>query len=108
MAARVRVNSWKRPSSFIAPTLVTGKKNDYLPKAIASVIEGSVGVMETRMSRLLFKYAVGLSMMMILIAAGFDVNESDLTKLRRKCMEEVKRSNRKIAFDEVLQYQRGK
>ena len=86
--------------------LKTEEKNAYLPVAVSSVIEGKLGGVENRISRLLFKLAVETSIMMNILAGKLEVDEADLGKLRGKCIEEVKRSNGSITFDEVFRYQR--
>lgn len=91
---------------FYCGYLKTEEKNVYLPVAVSSAIEGRLGGAENRISRLLFKLAVETSIMMNILAGKLEVDDVDLEKLRGKCIEEVKRSNGSITFDEVLRYQR--
>lgn len=91
---------------FYCGYLKTETRNSYLPIAISSVIEGRLGGTENRISRLLFKLAVETSMLMNIMAGKLDVEDVDLKKLRGKCIEEVKRSNGSITFDDILRYQR--
>lgn len=91
---------------FYCGYLNTEQGNTYLPVAVSSAIEGRIGGAENRISRLLFKLAVETSIMMNIMAGKLDVEDADLMKLRGKCIEEVKRSNGSITFDEVLRYQR--
>ena len=60
------------------------------------------------MASLLFKYAVELAMMMHVSAANFRVDEDTLSRLRGKCVNEVKRVNGQISFDDAVRYQKGK
>lgn len=80
---------------------------EILPLSITSAVSGAVQSSENRVSRLLFKLAVEMSMMMNVVAAGADLDDVNLYRLRGKCVEDVKRSIGAINFDEVLRYQRG-
>ena len=81
--------------------------NYYLPTAIKSTMEGSLQSAEDRISRLLFKNTVEVSMMMNLFAHAVDVEEDTLNKLRQKCLNDVKKTNGKIDFKEINRYQNG-
>ncbi len=80
---------------------------EILPLSITSAVSGAVQLSENRVSRLLFKLAVEMSMMMNVVAAGADLDDIGLKRLRGKCVEDVKRSIGAINFDEVLRFQRG-
>ena len=103
---RTRSEFIEKAVQFYCGYLKTERHNTYLPVAISSAIEGRLGGAENRISRLLFKLAVETSIMMNILAGKLDVEDVDLRKLRGKCIEEVKRSNGTITFDEVLRYQR--
>ena len=47
-------------------------------------------------------------MTMHVSAANFRVDEDTLSRLRGKCVNEVKRLNGKISFDDAVRYQKGK
>lgn len=80
---------------------------DYLPLAITSALSGMVDSSENRISRLLFKLTVELSMLMNLYAAQNDIDEEVLRKLRTKCLSDVKKTNGKIQLEDVVEYQQG-
>ena len=80
---------------------------ELLPLAITSAVSGAVQSSENRMARLLFKLAVELSMTMNVVAAGAEVDDVSLRRLRGKCVEDVKKSIGSVNFDEVLKFQRG-
>lgn len=103
---RTRSELIERAVQFYCGYLKTERENTYLPIAVSSVIEGKLGGAENRISRLLFKLAVETSMMMNILAGKLDVEDADLGRLRGKCIEDVKRSNGSITFDEVLRYQK--
>jgi len=80
---------------------------EILPVSITAAVSGAVQSSENRMARLLFKLAVEMSIMMNVVAAGADLDEINLKRLRGKCVEDVKKSIGAVNFDEVLKFQRG-
>lgn len=80
---------------------------DYYPEAIVSTVQGSLNSFENRMASLLFKNAVELAMMMHVTAANFRVDADTLSRLRGKCVNDVKRLNGHISFDDAVKYQKG-
>ena len=78
-----------------------------LPLPITSAVSGAVQSSENRMARLLFKLAVETSIMMNIVAAGADVDDVNLKRLRGKCVDDVKKSIGTVNFDQVLKFQRG-
>ena len=81
---------------------------DYFPEIIVSTLQGSLDTFENRMASLMFKYAVELDMLMHVAAANFRVDEDTLSRLRGKCVREVKSLYGKISFEDAVKYQRGK
>ena len=75
-------------TNFLAPMLVS---------ALRATIQGS----ENRISRLLFKQTVELCMMNVL-AAGLEIDESQLDDLRWRCVQNVKKTNGSITFKDTL------
>ncbi len=55
---------------------------EYLPTASVSALRATVQGSETRISRLLFKLTVEISMMMHVLAAGLEIDDSQLDDLR--------------------------
>lgn len=80
---------------------------EYFPEAIVSTVQGSLNTLENRMSSLLFKLAVEIAMTMHVAAANFHIDEDTLSRLRGKCVNEVKRINGRLNFDEAVRYQKG-
>ena len=81
---------------------------EYFPEVIVSTVQGALDSFENRMASLMFKYAVELAMMMHVTAASFRVDEDTLSRLRGKCVNDVKRLNGRITFDDAVKYQKGK
>lgn len=67
---------------------------DFFPEVIVSTMQGTLDTFENRMASLLFKNAVELSMMMHITAANFRIDQDTLSRLRGKCVNDVKRLSR--------------
>ena len=74
----------------------------YLPAALVSAFQATVQLSEDRIARLLFKQTVELSMMMNVLAAGLEIDESQLDDLRWRCVQAVKKTNGSITFKDTL------
>lgn len=93
--------------NFYAGYISSNCSLEYYPQIIVSSVKGSLDSLEDRMASLMFKNSVEMSMMMNIIAANFNIDDLTLTRLRGKCVKDVKKTHGKISFDEVLKYQRG-
>jgi len=78
----------------------------YLAEYITAAISGAVGVSENRIARLLFKQTVELSILMNVLAATANVDEGTLRRLRAKCVEDVKKSNGSVSFEDAVKFQK--
>ncbi len=81
---------------------------EFLPTALVSALRGTVQSGEEHICRLLFKQSVELSMMMNVLAAGMEIREEELDRLRGKCIQEVKKCNGSLTFKEAVRYQKGR
>lgn len=81
------------------------EENGYLPIALSSALSGIVKTSEDRIARVLFKNAVELAMMMNVLSATAEIDETTLRKLRAKCIKDVKVTLGKINFEDVYKYQ---
>jgi DNA-directed RNA polymerase specialized sigma subunit len=81
--------------------------SEFLPRTLVNSIRGTLDDSENRVARLLFKLAVELSMTMHVVASDRGIGESELAKLRAKCVADVKKSIGTISFDEAVKYQSG-
>lgn len=88
--------------------LLSQESSHYLPVILTSAMSGIVEASENRTSRLLFKLAVELSMLMNLYAAQNDIEDEVLSRLRGKCIQDVKRTNGSVRLEEIAEYQKGK
>ena len=65
-------------------------------------MRGTIQCSEERIARLLFKLTVELSMMMNVLAAGLEIDSTQLDALRWRCVQEVKKVNGTISFKDTL------
>jgi len=92
---------------FYSGYVVSQDGRDYFPEAIVETVQGSLGSFEKRLSSLTFKYAVELDMLMHIIAANHRVDQDTLSRLRGKCVNEVRSTNGRISFEDAVAYQKG-
>ena len=79
----------------------------FLPTAITTAMSGIVSTSENRMSRVMFKLAVEMSMMMNILASTAEGDENTLRRLRGKCVADVKKSIGAVTFEDVTKFQKG-
>ncbi len=91
---------------FYCGYISAGDAMGFLPTAITSAVSGAVDASENRTARLLFKLSVEMSIMMNILAANVDVDETTLRRLRGKCVEDVKRSVGTVHFEDVFRFQK--
>lgn len=94
-------------AQFYAGYLSGQEAAAYLPPALVAAMRGTVQDSENRIARLLFKLTVEISMMMNVLAAGMEISEEDLDKLRTRCIREVKQTNGSISLKDAVKYQKG-
>jgi len=92
---------------FYSGYLTTRGSNDYLPKVLLSTLRGTLDLHEDRMASLLFKLAVEISMMLHVTAATNEIDEDTLSRLRGRCVQEVKTLHGKISFDKAVHFQKS-
>ncbi len=91
---------------FYLGFLTTKKAEDYLLQSLSSVMTGTVRDTENRLARMDFKVAVELSKLCHVIAYTHDVDEDALNKLHLKCLDEVRRINGAVDFEDAYKYQK--
>lgn len=77
----------------------------YLPTALLSNMKNIVGEYESKQSRMLFKIAVEMAMIMNILAAGNGIDKYTLSALRDNCVKEVKRLNGNFTFADAVKWQ---
>lgn len=92
---------------FYAGFVSSKDSSEFLSSTLTSTIHGTLNDSENRLARMLFKLSVEMSMMMNIIAAKLSLDDINLTRLRGKCVEDVKRSNGAVKLDDAVKTQRG-
>lgn len=105
-AARNRTELIGDALRFYLGYLMAGRAEDYLLQSLSSAVTGTVQDSENRLARMDFKIAVELAKLSQVIAYTHDVDEESLNRLHAKCVEEVKRINGAIGFEDAYRYQR--
>ena len=80
---------------------------DFLPPIFVHAMQGTIQSGENRIARLLFKLTVEISMMMNVLAAGLEIDTSQLDDLRWRCVQEIKKVNGTISFKDTLAKNQG-
>ena len=87
--------------------VTSNKSSDYLPDEVSQSVKRAFTEFENHMSKMLFKFSVELDMLMNVVAASINVDQSELGKLRAQCIENVKHTRGQIIFDKAVMYQNG-
>ncbi|MDE6955125.1 MAG: hypothetical protein K2P18_05095 [Oscillospiraceae bacterium] len=87
---------------FYSDHIISQEVTDFLAPALVSALRATIQGSENRIARLMFKQTVELSMMMNVLAAGLEIDDSQLDELRWRCVQNVKKTNGSISFKETL------
>ncbi len=90
---------------FYIGYLTTVKAENYMLSTISSVMHATVKDSENRIARLLFKLAVEVSKVSNVVAFDSGVDAETVNKLQARCVDEVKRINGAISFEDAYEYQ---
>ena len=90
---------------FYIGYLTSAKIENYMLFSISSVMHATVKDSENRMARAMFKLAVETSKLANVIAYSQEIDEESMGKLHVRCMEEVKRINGAVKFEDAYEYQ---
>lgn len=91
---------------FYCGYLSSRQSEDYLLRSISSVLTGTVQDTENRLARMDFKLAVEISKLAHVIAYTHEVDPEDMKWLHGKCVDEVKRINGAVDFEDAHNYQK--
>mgnify|MGYP006081172389 CR=1 FL=1 len=96
----------ERAIQYYVGRVTAGEDMSYLPNAFLSNMKSIGAESDTRISRLLFKIAVELAVTMNVVAATNEIDEIALSRLRGECVNEIKRINGTISFEDATEWQR--
>ena len=92
---------------FYCDYLAAEDVSDFLPPIFVHAMRGAIQSSENRIARLLFKLIVEISMMMHVLAMGLEIDVSQLDDLRWQCVQEIKKVNGTISFEDTLAKNQG-
>ena len=91
---------------FYMGYLSSQENQDYLADVIPSTVKGIVDESSNRMGRLLFKLAVEQAVMSNILAAVCEVDQQELERLRNQCIQQIRKTNGIISFEQALRWQK--
>ena len=91
---------------FYMGYLATEDTSEYLSQVLVDTLQGIVADNSNRLRTMIFKWCVELNMMGHTIAAHFRADPINRRELRAYAVDEVKRTNGQISFDQALDQQR--
>ena len=104
--ARSRNEFIEKALKFYLGYLKTNQAEDYQLQSVSSMVSGTIRDTENRLARMDFKLAVEIAKLAHIIASVYEIEGETLQRLQQKCVEEVKRINGAIWFEDVYRYQK--
>ena len=92
----------ERAICFYSDYITSQEVTNFLAPILVSTLRATIKGSEDRISRLLFKLTVEISMMMNVLAEGLEINNSRLDDLRWQCVQDIKKTNGSISFKDTL------
>ena len=94
--------------NFYSGYLQAQAHSDYLSAAVTKAIEGAIENTENRLARMMFKEAVELAKLTSMLADINEMDDDEIERLHYKCVQEVKRINGMITFEDIIKRQKSK
>lgn len=92
---------------FYTGFLYAEKADRYLPKVLQQILSGTLDRFAERIGWQLFKLAVEQNINNHILASDTDIDARSYQKMRGLSMDEVKRTNGRIDFEDALLSERG-
>ena len=89
-----------------ASFLASKRIEDYIMGMVFNAFDATIKDSENRMARMYFKIAIELSKLNNVIAANSNISEETMKKLHIKCLDEVRRINGTITFEDAYDFQK--
>ena len=83
------------------------KSVNYISPMITETVKAEIKGTEQRLARLMFKVAVELGKLTHMTAALNDIDEETLRELHTMCINEVRKINGIIDYDDAVKYQQS-
>lgn len=101
-----RTEFMEKAIRFYIGYVTSDHTQDYLSQVIPTTMKGIVDESANRMGRLLFKIAVEMAVTENILAAVCEVDQQELKRLRGQCIQEVRRTNGMLSFEDALRWQK--
>ena len=72
----------------------------FLPAALKSYLDGRISQLEDKLSAMAFRHSVEVDMVAGILADAYQFDEEDLRRRRKVSVENVKRTNGRISFEQ--------
>lgn len=82
---------------------LSANRNDMLPRAISSAMNGRLKILEKNLSAISFSHAVELDMLIGIISDITQLNHDDLKRRRAQSVKNVKQTNGRISLEKRAQ-----
>lgn len=92
--------------SFYIGYLDEEKSVNYISPMITETVKATIKGTEQRLSRLLFKIAVEMGKLSHMLAAVNDIDDETLHQLHIMCLNEVRKINGIINYENAVEYQK--
>lgn len=92
----------ERALKLFLATRVLSSKSDVLVPELAECIAKSSDDGIVKISKGLFRYAVEVEMLIELLADSLDIDDEDLYEVRRRAVNNVRRTRGKIKLDDLI------
>ncbi len=76
-----------------------------LPKEISTAIDGRLGMVENRISSLLYKQTVEMDMVLNTVADCVNIDEEYIQRQRARSITNVKQTNGRLSFESIVRGQ---
>ena len=93
--------------NFYSGYLQAQAHSDYLSAAVTQAVEGVIENTENRLARMMFKEAVELAKLTSMLADINEMDDSAIERLHYKCIQEVKKINGMITFEDAVKRQKS-
>ena len=86
---------------FLATRAIKDKTNTLVPELANCIAKASDDGI-TKISKGLFRYAVEVEMLIEILSESFDVTEDELYEIRRRAVNNVRRTRGRISIDDLI------
>lgn len=94
--------------NYYSAYLHTSNSTDIVSEIFVKIFEAQLRQTENRIARMQFKQAVELSKLSHIVSHIAEIDQSTFDKLNAKCVNDVKKNNGQLNFEDAYKYQKNK